>query len=851
MAKVLLDIRVHELAKELCLSSKDLVTRLQAIGITVRGHMSVVPGSMARLVRSKMPKPSAEQAAKHQAELEKRAQRSEQRRTQRRKVAAKKKAEEDAKQHAVEEAARIKAEEEKRRREEEIARLRAEDKARRQEEARRKAEEEAQREAEGKARDEELGQADQEADEAELDPRRFGVVRPAPAHAAPAPDAARGPIEVGHDPLQQLATPERSPASGRRARRLSSRAAAMQQRRGPRTGQRRSGRTSARSSRRHTAATVRPPTQRPTGPVEIEQPITIRSLSSVLGIQAHVLQQKLITEHNTMITANDVLEDELAELLAVDYDAELIIRKSRDLERELITEEKSGDDQAAQPRPPVFTLLGHVDHGKTTLMDALRNANVVATESGGITQHTSAYRVHVGDRWATFIDTPGHEAFSEMRSRGANVTDIVVLVVAADDGVMPQTIEAINHAKAAGVPIVVALNKIDKNGADPDRVKAQLLQHELIPEDYGGQVGVVPISALHKQGLDDLLERIMLEAEILEIKADPDKAARGTVLEAHISEGRGAVASVLVQEGTLRPGDIILSSSGFGRVRALYDDRGQQLADAGPSTPVEVIGLDGVPEAGDKFYVLDSLDNARQIATQRETQRRSAARRPQRRALNLDNLSEFLAAGSVENLRVIIKTDVKGTLGAIRTQLEALSTDEVRVESLHTGVGAVNESDIQLANASEGIVLAYRVGVEPAARVLAENHGVDIRMFDVIYELIEEVKQGLEGLLAPERKEVIEGHAETRETFKVSRLGTVAGCIILDGTVNRRSRTRLTRDGVIAWEGEIDSLKRFKEDVSDVREGFECGIKLAGYDDVKVGDTLEFFHVEEIKRTLD
>jgi translation initiation factor IF-2 len=591
---------------------------------------------------------------------------------------------------------------------------------------------------------------------------------------------------------------------------------------------------------------------RPTGPVNIDMPITIRSLSSALAIQANVLIQKLMMDQGQMLRVTDIIPEEMAEMLALEHDVELVIRRGRDVEAELqAVEEGAADEGDLLPRAPVFTFLGHVDHGKTTLMDAIRKTSVVDTESGGITQHTSAYRVYVGEKSATFIDTPGHEAFSEMRSRGANVTDIVVLVVAADDGVMPQTIEAISHAKAAGVPIVVALNKVDKANAAPEKVMNQLLQYELIPEEYGGAVGVVKVSALNREGIDELLERIMLEAEILELKANPDQDAWGTVIEAHISVGRGSVTTVLVREGTLETGDVILCSNGYGRVRSMFNDQGEAIVSAGPSMPVEVSGLDQVPVAGDRFHVLKSLDDARQVAADREDARRNDGLNPHRESLSLENLASFLSTGTVESLKVILRADVMGTLEAIKGQLSQAGSEEVKVHVMHAGVGAVNASDVQLAHTSNAIVLAYRVGVEPAARVQAEQQHVDIRMYDVIYDLLDEIKLGLEGLLAPEEKEVIEGHAEVRNTFRISSVGTVAGCFVLDGTIGRRSRIRMTRDGNVIWTGGIDSLKRFKDDVAEVRGDFECGIRLAGYDDVKVGDTYEAFHIEKIKRTLD
>jgi len=507
-------------------------------------------------------------------------------------------------------------------------------------------------------------------------------------------------------------------------------------------------------------------------------------------------------------------------------------------------------------RPPVVTVLGHVDHGKTSLLDAIRHTNVTASEFGGITQHIGAYQVTHKDKSSkeekviTFIDTPGHEAFTAMRARGAQVTDIAVLVVAADDGVMPQTIEAIDHARAAGVPIIVALNKMDRPEANPDRVKQQLAEHGLMPEDWGGDTMVVPVSAITGMGLEDLLESILLQAEMLELTADPSLPARGAVIESRVERGRGAVATVLVQEGTLRIGDAVVVGSTYGKIKAMVDDRGDRLQKAGPSTPVEVLGLEAVPNAGDTLEVVSDEKTARQIAEERQEQEREKRLREQR-PRTLQDLYNQMQRGETRELRVVLRCDVDGSAEAIRQKLEALGqeSEEVTVRVLQSSVGAVGESDVMLAAASDAVVIAFNVNVDRAAREAAEREHVEIRRYNIIYELLDDVRKALSGLLEPEVREEVLGHAEVRALFRTPR-GVVAGCYVQDGKIQRNTSARVLRDGQEVWKGQIASLRHFKEDVREMAAGFECGIQLDGFDDVREGDVIECFTVSEVARTL-
>jgi translation initiation factor IF-2 len=492
--------------------------------------------------------------------------------------------------------------------------------------------------------------------------------------------------------------------------------------------------------------------------------------------------------------------------------------------------------------------MGHVDHGKTSLLDAIRHTNVTEGEFGGITQHIGAYSVEVGGRKISFVDTPGHEAFTSMRARGAKVTDIVVLVVAADEGVMPQTVEALNHAKAAGVPIIVAVNKVDRPEANVDRVKQQLTEHGLIPEDYGGDTIVVPVSARTREGIDRLLEMILLQADVMELKANPDRAARGTVVESQLDRGRGPVATVLIQEGTLHTGDAFVCGTSYGRVRAMLNHLGQRVVEASPSTPVEIFGLSSVPEPGTSFIAVAEEAKARQVAEFRRSKMREGVLQKTSR-VSLEDLSERMAAGEIKELRVIIKGDVNGSVEALADSLQRLSTNEVKLDLIHKSVGAISETDVTLASASNAIIIGFNVRPEPKAAQLAEKEGVDIRLYTIIYEAINDIREAMEGLLAPTYREKALGRAEVRKTFMVQG-NTVAGAMVLDGRILRSARARLVRDSRVVWEGKISSLRRFKDDAREVQAGYECGIGLENFNDVKPGDIIENFEMEAVLRKL-
>jgi len=587
--------------------------------------------------------------------------------------------------------------------------------------------------------------------------------------------------------------------------------------------------------------------------VVIPEVISVREFAEKLGVDPTQLLQDLIAL-GKFVTINQPIDFETAAKVAEKYDKVVKLEGAEEeevLEKEL--EETPDREEDLKPRPPIITVMGHVDHGKTTLLDYIRNTRVTEREAGGITQHIGASVVEVdtseGKKTLVFLDTPGHEAFTAMRARGAQVTDIAVLVVAADDGVMPQTVEAINHAKAAGVPIIVAINKIDKPGANPERVKQELTQYGLIPEDWGGDTIMVPVSAKTGEGVDELLEMIALQAELMELKANPDKPARGVVLEAKLDKKRGPVATLLVQSGTLRVGDAIVAGLYAGKVRAMFDDKGNPVKEAGPSIPVEVLGLDGVPLAGDKFVVVKDEKTARKIAEKRQELARESALEKEKK-ISLEELFSQMQAGEVKELNVVLKADAQGSIEAIRKSLEELSTDEVKVKIIHAGVGPITENDVMLAAASNAIVIGFNVRPDSAARKAAEREKVDVRTYRVIYDIVDEVKKAMQGLLAPEEKEVYLGSAEVRATFKIPKVGTVAGCYVKDGVIRRNAMVRLVRDGVVVYEGRIASLKRFKDDVREVQAGYECGVGLENFNDIKVGDVIECYTVEKVERQV-
>jgi translation initiation factor IF-2 len=515
----------------------------------------------------------------------------------------------------------------------------------------------------------------------------------------------------------------------------------------------------------------------------------------------------------------------------------------------LLEEGDQNADAEMHPRAPVVTVMGHVDHGKTSLLDYIRRAKVASGEAGGITQHIGAYHVETPRGMITFLDTPGHEAFTAMRARGAKATDIVILVVAADDGVMPQTKEAIAHAKAAGVPLVVAINKIDKPGANPDRVKTELVAEQVVPEEYGGDSPFIPVSAKTGEGIDTLLENVLLQAEVLELQAPVETPAKGLVIEAKLDKGRGPVATIMVQSGTLKRGDIVLAGSSYGRVRAMLDENGKAINEAGPSIPVEIQGLTEVPAAGEEAMVLADERKAREIALFRQGKYRDVKLAKQQ-AAKLENMFEQMGEGEIKNLALIIKADVQGSQEALVGSMQKLSTAEVRVQVVHAAVGGISESDVNLALASKAVIIGFNVRADASARKLAESSGIDIRYYNIIYDAIDEIKAAMGGMLAPEKREHALGLVEIRQVFMVSKVGAIAGCYVLEGMVKRGAHVRLLRDNVVLWTGELDSLKRFKDDVKEVKSGFECGLSLKNYNDIKEGDQLEVFEVQEVARTL-
>jgi translation initiation factor IF-2 len=589
--------------------------------------------------------------------------------------------------------------------------------------------------------------------------------------------------------------------------------------------------------------------------VELPPNPTVRDMSALLGVKISDIISKLMN-YGVMATVNQPLTAEAAELIASDYGVEVSRKKAEDLESKILSRLEETKPENRVSRAPVVTFLGHVDHGKTSLLDYIRKTEVAEGEAGGITQHIGAYRLDTPakdgapEKHVVFLDTPGHEAFTAMRARGANMTDVVVLVVAADDGVMPQTVEAIHHARAAGVAIVVALNKIDKPEANVHRVLGQLAEHDLTPAEWGGNIEVVKTSAVTGEGIADLVELLSLEAEMLELTADSTMSARGAVIEARMDEGRGVVANVLVQDGTLHVGDVIWAGVAGGRVRIITDSHGRSVEEAGPSTPVEIAGLDEVPQAGEKFYVLDDLSTVKQLTEKRreEKRKKSLATSP---VLSLESLTEQIAAGQTEELCLVIKADVQGSIEVLTKSLNELGTSEVKVRILHTGVGAITEGDVLLAEASKAVVIGFHVAPDEHIREFADSHGVQLRHYSVIYELLDDVKKALEGLLKPDIEENILGHAEVRQVFRISRIGMVAGCIITDGVIRRNALARLVRDGmVVRDQSNIASLRRIKEDVREVRSGLECGIRLEAFDDVKTGDKIECYERVEVKRTL-
>ena len=578
--------------------------------------------------------------------------------------------------------------------------------------------------------------------------------------------------------------------------------------------------------------------------ITIDESVTVKELAEALKKSVAEVIKKLFLMGITA-TQNQELDFDTAAIIADEYNVK-VHKAVKVSHEELLFDESEDNPEDLVPRPPVVVVMGHVDHGKTSLLDAIRSANIAEKEAGGITQHIGAYTVNLHGRDITFLDTPGHEAFTAMRARGAQVTDIAILVVAADDGVMPQTVEAINHAKAAGVSIIVAINKIDKPNANPDRVKQELTEHGLLIEEWGGDVIAVPVSAKKHENIDQLLEMVLLTADILEIKANPKKQAKGTVIEAQLDKNRGPVATLLVQRGTLRVGDAILSGSTFGRIRSMTNDKGRKIKEAGPSIPVEIFGLSEVPEAGDTFYVVTDEKLAKQLAEKRKTERHEKS--IGRTKISLDALFNQIQQGNVKELNLIVKADVQGSVEAIRQSMEKLSNDEVKVKVIHGAVGAIIEADVKLAEVSNAIIIGFNVRPGHNVAEMAQTAGVEIKLYRVIYDAIEDIQKAMKGMLAPTFKEVVDGHAEIRQLFKVSNVGTIGGCYVNDGKILRNSDIRVVRDGIVVYEGKLASLKRFKDDAREVAAGYECGIMIERFNDIKEGDILESFHMEEVQR---
>ena len=582
------------------------------------------------------------------------------------------------------------------------------------------------------------------------------------------------------------------------------------------------------------------------GIITIPDFIKVSTLAEKIKRPATEILKKLILM-GVMVSINHEISFEVAEKIAEQYN--ILVEKEVKLEREeVLINDFEDKEEDLMPRPPVVTVMGHVDHGKTSLLDSIRHAKVVETEAGGITQHIGAYTVDINDKKIVFLDTPGHEAFTAMRARGAQVTDIAILVVAADDGVMPQTVEAINHSKAANVPIIVAINKIDKPGANPDRVKQELTEYGLVAEDWGGDTICVPVSAKTKVGIDTLLEMILLVAEMQELKANPNRTAKGTIIEAKLDKGRGPVATVIVQKGTLKIGDSVVAGNTYGKVRALVDDKGKKVKSAGPSIPVEILGLSEVPNAGDILYSVADEKTARQISELRKEKERqqyfaSTAK------VTLEDLFSQIKEGKVKDLNIIVKADVQGSAEALKQSVEKLTNEEVRVRVIHAGVGAISETDISLASASNAIIIGFNVRPDNMARQLAEKENVEVKTYRIIYEAIDDIEAAMKGMLEPVYREVVTARLSVRQTFKVSSVGTIAGCYVEDGKINRNNSIRVIRNGVVVFEGKISSLKRFKEDVREVAAGYECGLTIERFNDIKEGDTLESYTTEEVKRS--
>ncbi|MGD8377289.1 MAG: translation initiation factor IF-2 [Acidobacteriota bacterium] len=840
-------IRVYEIAEKIGLTSDQLIARLKRLGIDVHSNLSTVDEAVARpllaaseKLRESATKEAAKEAARERKQVSKKKTRTTQTASARKQM-----------RKARAEKARKFTEEYEKREADELARRRAEKEAEEAERARQKKEaEEKQAALEEERKRVEAEAARRRQAEAEARRQEQEALRKRAAE-----DAARRQLEAEEAAARDKAAEESAREAAKRVAEPTQAAPAPQprawsppppRRRGART--RPGGRKKGKRPKKAAAPATPPPVApRPTGPpkkIAVSEGVTIKELAEKMEIKSKDLMRTLMLQ-GVMATINQPLEPETAKKLAEEFNFEVEILSFEEEVQRQVRPTVPGASEGGSPRPPVVTIMGHVDHGKTSLLDAIRESNVIAGEAGGITQHIGAYHVEAGGRYITFLDTPGHEAFTLMRSRGAQVTDIVVLVVAADDGVMPQTREAVDHARAAEVPLVVAVNKIDKPEANPDVVMKQLADLNLVPEEWGGDTIFVQVSAKKRTGLEGLLEMILLVADVAELKAEPEGPAYGTVLEAKLDRARGALASVLVQNGTLHVGDPFIAGLTSGKVRAMFDEVGHRIESAGPSIPVELTGLDGIPDAGDSFQVLDEERRARTIMSLRQNRRREERTRRASRP-TLEGLFEKIKKDEVKELPIVLKCDVQGSAEVLRKSLEELGSDKVKVRVLSSAIGGITETDVLLASSSGAIVVGFHVRPERSAQALAEKEGVDIRLHNVIYNVTKEIEDAMLGLLEPTLREDFLGRAEVRETFKVPKAGMVAGCYITEGRVPAGSEVRLLRDHTVVYEGRIASLRRFKDDASEVREGYECGIGLERFNDVKVGDVIEAFKVEKV-----
>ena len=684
-------------------------------------------------------------------------------------------------------------------------------------------------------------------------PAKASAQKAAPPTAAPKEPAPQAKAEAAAKPASgDGAAAKKGPGKRRRRVVIDSQAARRDHiartQPPPRPPRRRGGRRRRPLLEEPSDRELKQPEEQP--PIKVNSGATVREVSESLGLSAAEVIKALMTE-GEMATLTQTLTDESVEAIAKEFDRKIEIVTAAEEEVEE-PETEQDDEKDLAERPPVITVMGHVDHGKTSLLDAIRQTQVAAGEAGGITQHIGAYQVQHDGKTLTFLDTPGHEAFTAMRARGAKVTDVAVIVVAADDGVMPQTVEAIDHARAADVPILVAVNKIDKEGADPNRVRTELAQQELNPEEWGGDTVYADVSAKTKDGLDNLLEMILLVTDLEELGANPNAPASGAVVEAELDPGRGPVTGVLIQRGTLHVGDAVVAGPVWGKVRAMLDDKGERVEEATPGTPVEVLGFDGVSEAGEHVQVVENERKARQLAQERETRLKTEqlARR-QARKVTLEEVFQRASEGRLKELNIVLKADVSGSLEALEDEIAKLPQEQVPVNVIHAQTGGINESDVMLAAASDAVIIGFNVRPLADARRAAEEEGIDIRTYTVIYKVTEELRAAMEGLLEPEEVEEAVGQAEVKQTFKASRVGTIAGCLVTDGKVTRSAGVRLVRDGTIVWSGKVGSLRRFKDDVAEVEEGQECGIVIEGFADIKEGDVLEFFETKQVEKTLE